>query len=84
MNAWDAARQGERRQVVAAIAVCEIFLRDPDGWEMNGESPKSCSHKPSPGQPLCSPHAHRHWVCMSKVVLKCFALTMCFPPLCMD
>lgn len=66
MNAWDAARHGEGKQVVAAIAVCEIFLRGPDGWERNGESPKSCSHKPFPGgRPLCSPHSHGHEVCVS-------------------
>lgn len=82
VNAWDAARHSKRRQIAAAIAVCEIFLRKPDGWEMNSESPKSCSHKPSPGQPLCSPHSH--WMCMLKDGLKCFALTMCFHPLCMD
>lgn len=52
---WDAARHSERRQGAAAIAVCEIFLREPGGWEMKGEPPKSCSYKPSPGQPLCSP-----------------------------
>lgn len=35
MNTWDAARHGERKQVVAALAVCEIFLRGPDGWQEN-------------------------------------------------
>lgn len=55
MNAWDAARHGERRQAEAAIAVCEIFLREPDGWEVNGEFPVLLTQAFSRTAPLLPP-----------------------------
>lgn len=56
MGCW---QDGERKRVVAAIAVCRVFLTAPDGWEAGDESPKSCWHKPFPaGRPRCSLHSH--------------------------